>query len=292
MSVLTKVFVVLVSLLSVVLVALIVPFVATTQDYKDQLGRVVTERDVAQAKARGAQAEVSAAQDSFSQQIATLEARNTSLVAQINQLMEQLALAEGQAQRELSKNVKFEADLGRLTAANQQQGQLLNQLQSEVQQRRQQTLDQQSEMVQLANRNNELEGQLEALQRRLRRANEQSTDLQGQNQQLKQQLATLPPEQFAKTLAEEDAQPRPYEPQTLIKGRVTGIKSFEGDTFVQIDVGGNDGVAPNMKFLVHRGNQFLGTLIISTVDQKAAAGRLKVQQGNVQVGDGVLTGGM
>lgn len=292
MSVLTKVFVVLVSLLSVVLVALIVPFVATTQDYKDQLGRVAVERDVAQAKARGAQAEVSAAQDSFSQQIATLEARNTSLVAQINQLMEQLALAEGQAQRELSKNVKFEADLGRLTAANQQQGQLLNQLQSEVQQRRQQTLDQQSEMVQLANRNNELEGQLEALQRRLRRSNEQSTDLQGQNQQLKQQLAALPPEQFAKAVAEEDAQPRPYEPQTLIKGRVTGIKSFEGDTFVQIDVGSSDGVAPNMKFLVHRDNQFLGTLIISTVDQKAAAGRLKVQQGNIQVGDGVLTGGM
>jgi hypothetical protein len=115
--------------------------------------------------------------------------------------------------------------------------------------------------------------------------------LEGKNNQLNQQLAQLPSDERAKMI-EQDSAIRPFEPQTLIKGQVTAVKQFENETFLQINVGSSDGVAPNMKFMVHRGNQFLGSLIVTTVDKKAAAGRLKSQQSSIDVGDNVLTGGL
>jgi hypothetical protein len=71
------------------------------------------------------------------------------------------------------------------------------------------------------------------------------------------------------------------------------VQKVEDTTFVQINVGSADGVAKNMKFLVHRGNQLLGTLVITNVDTKASAGKLQVVGPGMLVaqGDAVLTGG-
>ena len=45
-----------------------------------------------------------------------------------------------------------------------------------------------------------------------------------------------------------------------------------------------------MKFAVHRGSQFLASLIVSSVDSDASAGRLDFVQDVVRVGDEVAAG--
>ena len=82
-----------------------------------------------------------------------------------------------------------------------------------------------------------------------------------------------------------------FVPETPIRGQVTRVEQIDDETFVEVNVGTNDGVATNMKFLVHRGSQFLGSLVITNVDVQSSAGRMQLLQGQVAIGDAILTGG-
>ena len=290
MGVLTKVFIVLVAVLSVLLGTLTVTFVANTENYRQQLENALTYKAAAEETARLRQNELSAAQSNDSERIALLKGQAENLITQLNQLTQELAESKARAQNESAKLSKFEADWSRLTAANQQHAQITKELQSELRERREQMVDQQTRTIQLADRNNELEGQLAALTRQVRRVHEKMTNLQEENTQLTGKLAQLPPQWQARLLSEQTVA-APFVPETPIRGQITQIEQHEGESFVQIDVGSNDGVQSNMKFLVHRGSQFLGTLVITNVDTQNSAGRIELLQGTVAVGDAVLTGG-
>ncbi len=290
MGVLTKVFVVLVSMMSVLLVALIVPFVANTENFKQQLDDASAAKTAAEESARLRQNELNAAQSTESEKVTLLKSQAENLITQINLLTQQLAESEARAQSESAKLSKFESDWSRLSAANQQYAQITKELQAELKQRREQVIDLQTKSIQLADRNNEMESQLEALTRQVRRVHEKMTNLQEQNADLERRMAQLPPQWQAKLLSEE-TQVTPFVPETPIRGQITRVEQLDDEVFVQVNVGSNDGVATNMKFLVHRGSQFLGSLIITTVDEQTAAGRMQLLQGNVAVGDLILTGG-
>ena len=286
MGVLLKVCVVLVTMLSVLLVALIVPFVANTENYKQQLDDTLVAKAAAEEMARLRQSELNAAQSRQSEQITLLNAASNNLTTQINLLTQKLAESEAQTQSERTKLSKFDADWSRLTAANQQYAQITEDLQTELKQRREQLVNQQTRNIQLADRNNELESQLEALTRQVRRVQENLTHLQEQNADLERKLAQVPPQ-----WQPEETTVAPFVPDIPIRGQITRVEPMDDETFVEVNVGSNDGVASNMKFLVHRGNQFLGTLIITNVDIQNAAGRMQLLQGQVAAGDMVLTGG-
>ncbi len=290
MGVLLKVFVVLVTLLSVLLVALIVPFVANTENYKQQLDEALQAAAVAEKTAFERQIELGRAQNKESELVTRLHNTINNLTTQISQMTQRLADSEAQTQSERTQLKKFEADWSRLSAANQQYAQITKELQAELKERREQLVDQQTRNIQLADRNNELESQLGALTRQVRRVHENLTHLQEQNADLERKLAQLPPQWQATILSEETAA-APFVPEIPIQGQITRIQSLDNETFVEVNVGTNDGVAQNMKFLVHRGSQFLGTLVITNVDAQHSAGQMQLLQGKVVEGDLVLTGG-
>lgn len=291
MSVLTKVFVVLVSILSVILVALIVPFVSNSENYRQELQDVRNELIKAQSRARLFQNDIAAVQKEDSQRVLLLEKEKADLVGQMTGLKERLNTSDIDNQQNVAKIATFEADWARLTAANQQHAQVNAQLQDELKRRREQAIDQQTKMIQLVDRNMELESQIQAQTRQVRRIREKLTQLEERNVDLEGKLAQLPPEWQAKLVAEEMSSTNPIIPQTPITGQITGVQTLGAEMFVQVNVGRNDGVEENMKFLVHRGDQFLGTLIVTTVDAASSAGRLELLQGEVAVGDAILTGG-
>ena len=290
MGVLTKVFVVLVTVLSVLLVALIVPFVANTENYKQQLDDAKISKAAAEEVASLRQNELNAAQSRDSEMVTVLKSQAQNLTTQINLLTQQLADSETKARSESEKLAKFEADWSRLIATNQQNTQMTKELRVELKERREKMVNQQTQMIELADRNNEIESQLEAMTRQVRRVHEQLTQLQEQNADLERKLALLPPQWQQKILSEE-IEAAPFVPETPIRGQITKVQQLKDELFVQVNVGDNDGVAANMKFLVHRGNQFLGTLIITTVDAQNSAGRMQLTQGQVAEGDSILTGG-
>jgi len=290
LGVLTKVFVVLVTVLSVLLVALIVPFVANTENYKQQLDDAKIAKAAAEEVATLRQNELNAAQSRDSEMITVLKSQAQNLTTQINLLTQQLADSEAKARSESEKLAKFEADWSRLIATNQQNTQMTKELRVELTERREKMVTQQTQMIELADRNNEIESQLEAMTRQVRRVHEQLTQLQEQNADLERKLALLPPQWQQKILSEE-IEAAPFVPETPIRGQITKIQQLKDELFVQVNVGDNDGVTTNMKFLVHRGNQFLGTLIITTVDAQNSAGRMRLTQGQIAEGDSILTGG-
>ena len=290
MNVVTKVFVVLVTILSVGLVALVVPFVANTEHFRQKAQEAEAAVLLAQQTAQLRQSQLADVQQKDSQMVTALKGENANLLGQINHLTQQVEERQTQLSSSQAKNASYEANLSRLTAASQQQARIITEYEGELKERREQVLKQQTQIIQLIDRNKDLDSQLQALERQVRRVSEKMTQLEERNSGLEIKLAQLPPEWQAKLLTEE-APAGPIVPKSPIKGTVTGIERFDDETYAQVNVGKTDGVLENMKFLVHRGSQFLGSLIITTVDARSAAGRLELLQGEVTTGDAVLTGG-
>ena len=290
MSVVTKVFVVLVTILSVILVALIVPFVANTENYRQQAQDAEAAKLLAQETAELRQSQLADVQQKDSQRVTALKSESTNLLSQINHLSKNIQDRDSELNAARAKNASYEANLSRLASANQQHVQIISEYEAELKERREQVLKQQTQIIQLINRNKELDSQLDALGRQVRRVSEKMTQLEERNSELEIKLSQLPPEWQAKLLSEETPV-GPIVSKIPIKGKVTGVERFDDETYAQVNVGKNDGVIENMKFLVHRGSQFIGSLIITTVDARSAAGRLELLQGEVATGDAVLTGG-
>lgn len=289
MSILTKLFVVLVSVLSILLVALVVPFVANTENYKALRDADAAKLASAMQTAQERQAEIVGLQTRAAE---TTEAHRAALAerdTQIAMLTQKLADAEMRAESQQTRLSKMEADLARLTAAEQQHAQFLAAQEAELKARREADVEQKTRLIQSADRINELAGQNEQLQQAVRRFREELQARTEERDTLASQIQRLPADVRASLSAESAS--GVFEAQTLLQAQVTEVQQFSGQTFAQINIGANDGVAQNMKFIIHRGDTYLGDLVITLVDDRAAAGVIRMAQGAVQVGDSVRSGG-
>ena len=192
MSPLTKVFVVLVTMLSVLLVALVVPYVAQTEDYAGQIRDLRATAAAAEARARVATQEASALQEGESKKLALLNQRVTVLTKDMNQLREQKAQAKSDVLMGERKLAQLEAELSRLSAAAVQDASPLTATTTDLKETRQSFVNAQTKLVQLGDRNNELESQRDSLTRQVRRIGEQMVSLEQDNISLRGLLARVP----------------------------------------------------------------------------------------------------
>lgn len=293
MSILTKIFVVLVTILSVGLVALIVPFVANTENFRSRISDLQAQLAVAEAKARDYQVEINAAQDRIAQQIEELNRTINTDKQTINNLQSELARARDENRTTAAELAQEKATVSLLSAAENQNATLLASLQRELGELREEKVTTSQRLIELADANNELAGDRQTLERNVRRLQEQLTAIEEQIATREQQIAALPQEirdQYFRG-RETVADARGYDSDVPIQGQVTKVSSDAGETFVQINVGERDQVKPNMRFLVYRdGNQYVGTIVVSAVDTDAAAGRVVLSNGQIAEGDRVYTG--
>ncbi|MCE9592323.1 MAG: hypothetical protein K8S99_17590 [Planctomycetes bacterium] len=286
MSVLTKVFVVLVAVLSVMLVTLIVPFVANTENYRKQAEEQKNAYDAAKASAALVQQENQALMEKETQRVSELKQTIQGLQERNSTLTTQLASAEAATAAEKAAGTQAEANISRLAAAEEQHASINKALDAELQSLRPERVKQQTQIIQLLDRNNELSTQVEAVIRQVRRYSEENTQLGMHVAQLEATLAKVAPG----AISQEAGSQQPYLSDVLIQGTVTDVQKADDTSFAQINVGKNDGVQENMKFLVHRGGKFVGTLVVTKVDIKASAGRVMLAQGEIKTGDLVLSG--
>lgn len=290
MSPLTKVFVVLVTVLSVVLVALVVPFVANTENYKAKLAVAQSDRDAAAARAKGLETAAGIAAERDAERVANLVNENRLLTTQRNEYANKLGDISSSLSSERASKGKADADVSRLSASNAQLTSITAALQTELSLRRKENEEKQATAIAQADQIRDLEGAKETLSRQVRSLQQQVVAVQDRSKTLEDAMARLDPSTRAQIMGGEQTGGPEFEASTPILGKITAVQRVAEDTFVQINVGKNDGVQANMKFLVHRGNQFLGTLVITTVDGRAAAGRLRLSQGDIVAGDAVLSG--
>lgn len=289
---LTKAFVVLVTVTSVLVVALLVSFVAQVEDAAAKLAVVEQQLAVANTTAAIRQSELAALQEGEKQRIALLNDQVAEWTSKVTDLQTALNKAQATALAAQANLAEQSASLKQLAAAETINAELMTAFNRELTQHRTQTVDQKTKLIQLTAQIAELEGQNAGLTRQVRLFGEQMHGLQDRNQKLEGMLAQVP-EKVRRELGlfGEGAQVTAPRLGVAVSGQITQVRAAGDDVLVQINVGRNDGVAPNTEFMVHRGDVYLGTLKIETVDANAAVGRMTLVQEAVKAGDLVYAGG-
>ncbi len=275
MHILTKFLVVFAAVLSIFLAALTIAYSANADRITASLSGAQADRAAAQAamqnqstvfgneRGRFTDSIQQLARDIASRDAVTseLQAQNSSLLAQKNK-----AEAERQA---ISGKI---AELGELAKT---QASLITSYKEEVSNLRNGELKTRGEVLALEAKLSDLES-LKEVQTSTIRA-------------LEEQLAEL-------KLAGGNGPTSPRGPDSLasstrgplIQARIEQITQDTASkkSLAKINVGSNDQVQKNMKFMIVRGNQFLGNLIIEQTDLKWSVGRIDTLGSNVVVREG------
>lgn len=289
MNFLAKIFVVLVTILTVALVAMTVAFVAKTENFRERF--------------EGEQAARAAADRAAAQLTADLQLMQGREAEQFAELRNQIQTLESELTRAQSDRARVEADLlterSRLQQATTQvtgfqsavqQAVAINQaLSEELEQRREESARQATRVIEMADRINELVATVDTLNRETRRLREQLASTQSQLEEVQQRALAGGVDLAAGTAAD-----MPFDfPDGQIRGEVTDVRRVGEDYFASINLGSDDQVARNMRFQVHSGNQYVGTLVVTNVQPKSAAGRitqLKSRSRPPRSGDEVFSG--
>lgn len=295
MSVLTKIFVVLVTFLSVILVALVVPFVANTEDYKKAANDLRGSLASSQASTALLTSELVAMQDDRDAQRLKAQQTGKDHKDQIIVMRGELLAAQDQVNglRVASQQAALDKSHADATAA--QLAQIVADLRGELNSSRTKLSESERRALEVAIRNSDLDSQLASLERQVMRLSEDNQAAHEEFVKLKALWNKLSPAiQIAAIGAQAGADAGAvggFVPPTAIHGRITLVTNYEnGDTSVQLDVGTVDGVEKNMKFFIHRGGDFMGTVLITVVDVNASAGSVMFNDGEIVADDQVMTG--
>lgn len=287
MSALTKVFVLLVSLLAIFLCGVVVTFVASVENYKTAYENEVMIRQAAQVQA------VAAEQN----RDRTLQ-RDKALIVSLNETVLEHQKRLSGLSRELAvlQQGRDEA-IGRAnTAVNTMQalqqtiqnmytGQ--NTVQTELNKAHQEMIAARAQVIDLTRELNGEQVKSQQLESIRRQNEEKVVQLEDENSDLRRKLQQV-------TVASSDLRKGmdkvslalPAGSGVPIRGQVTAVDG----SLASISVGSSSGVRRNMTFHVARGTQYLGELVVTDIEPTEAAGRLTRVQGAIVTGDRVSTG--
>ena len=292
MNALTKAFVVVVTILSVVLVALVIPFAARVQNYASEYDQLKKNYEARLAGATEAAAEVRSEIAKAGTDVEKLAVTNADLTAELGSATNEIKALQtklDQAQLTLERNA---AALQVAVTESQTKSNSLTELNTLIN-------DQLATISTLSAQRNDLSQTLIDEKMKVRRLSENYNRIQEENKSLEQQLLEKTAQlktaltelavyvENAKQIVETTAEITPSVP---IRGSVTQINQItEGITLVQVNVGTRDLVKEGMTFTVYRGDEYIGKIKIASVDTADSVGEL-TDGGGVQQGDAVKIG--
>ncbi|MEO0514415.1 MAG: hypothetical protein AAF086_03865 [Planctomycetota bacterium] len=277
MSPLTKALVLLVTILSIVLVALVVPFVAQTDDLNTEIAALETKVRVAEASATKANGDKAELESALAQASTDQSDTINQLRDEKTNLTQSVATLEAQLKESSSQTAKLSTTISLMSATQDQLTKLLEDRQTIVTEAQASNVDLKKQNAQLAQANNDLDAQVNGLSRTVRLLNEKIVDLQ---------------EQAAGTAtAAGPSNPGSSYGGQEIQASITGIQNVDDITLVSLNVGANDSVSPNTKFVIFRnGDQFVGTATIKSVDETVSVAKIDSAKSTILVGDNAMTG--
>ena len=273
MSGLTKLFVGLLVVLSIILAAAAVGTVATLDNY-------VERQETAQSTITSLRSQISAAESRAAGQISaateradTLRQQLVDTREQVNQLQTDLNSKDAQIARLTTGVEEANARNTRLAQAVQLSQATQNDLNTALAELRQQDLTQSQQSSQLQTRVTELTRERAVLERERRNLAEQLA----QNQQAISRLSATVEDAGLDARAVAEGRRRGQGTPPPIDGVVRRTAQIAGKTFATISVGRNDEVAEGMEFNVidDQSGEFLGRLIVQRVEPDEAVGVLQ-----------------
>jgi len=279
---LTKVFIVIWALLSILVLALTIPLAFNQDTWKQKTETAKAEKV---AMEREAALSVSSANDAVAkqQQIqADLNAQITQLKSDLNNRLLELSDLRNRLASATQGTDRVQTELSTLTASVQTQAQIIETQGEEITQRR-------DESLRLQKRNIDLEDQLRDVMTTLDVSLEAQRILQERIVGLNNQIENL--KSGGSQLAGNEEGPQ-YLPAPKVEGRVLRIDDdASGTRLVTVDLGTRDGLSENMRFLVARDGQFIANLIITAVDLNRAVGRVALEKDDgIKLNDRVIGG--
>ena len=293
MNVLTKVFVVLMAVLSIVLASLIIPNVANQEKYHDRWQSAEVQAVAARAEAAAARGALNETRLDMLQEQDDLKKALEGERTLKRTIENQLSSVQGQLVTAEAKLSQAEANAANLSAALQTALAIQNQQTAELGKLRQDTVGQKQQIIELTAALNDTESGRASLERLHRLAQEQLVATQQELTDVKELWEKVPNDIRQQVAGGSAAEGGVVEPTVPIRGQVTDVRQLDADTtLVQLNIGSNAQVKERMRFLLHRGNEYLGTLVITNVDEQRAAGRIRTlaQGATIQPGDQAWTG--
>ena len=286
MSALTKVFIVLTSVLSIVVSVLFVATAAQWAETKELVDTYQVLEKAAVTERRNLQAIMEA---SLAMKDDALQQKTQALEAARNQVQDLLNdLSNARSALAVCTNDKAAADAGRkkLEEIVDVQTVELTALQKQNQMLLTQNIDLQTRNTRLNSRVLELTSTVTIQNDQRRNLQEKLYACEQENTELQQSLASgrrvLP--------RGEEISGRVAPVAVSVVGPIRGeIMEVDG-SYASINVGDTSGVVEGMTFMVYRGSTFIAELVIDSVRPKQAGGKLKTVQQQVNLGDAVAFG--
>lgn len=297
MNVLTKAFVVVVTILSVILVTLVVSFAAQVPNYAQQfkdkdlaLRTQIKDSSEEVAKIRAEMAEKGTAAEEYSKQVMDLNSKlssvtsdRTALEARIAELQNTMARLTAALEVAGRVNENKDAQIAEMSGLVNQQIAMIGDQQGQVADLTQTLINVREDNRRLANNYLRIQEENKALAQR-------NEEMQASIDGLKTVLVKVKRDiDIDKELSDIAVKPKG---DTVIRGSVVKIEQVKDLTFVQVNVGTRDQVKEGMEFTVHRGDTYIGNIKIASVDIDESVGRLTLSAGpGIEAGDAIKAGG-
>lgn len=287
MSTLTKVFIVLISVLSIALSCLFIAAAAQWDNWKQLALHYQDERNAAITREQSTAAAMQAALARKDEALAAAARARQEALDQVQELKDANAQLQSRLAQVENERLAFEAGRAKLQEILDVTTGELKALQKQNQELLSEKLDLQSRNARQNSRILELTTSVTILQDQVRNIQEKLYASEQQNAELRQRLAAAPP--AAPAVAEVPAGVVASAPK--VAGQIRGeIAQVEG-IYATINVGENAGVVAGMTFMVYRDGTYLGDLVIDRVRPNEAGGKLMtLVQGEVRKGDSVAYG--
>jgi len=278
LSTLTKIFIVLQLVFSIVLSVFVFLTLGGQQKYKDmveveQRSRIAAEATLGLANAESAK---------YQAQYADLMNQKTNEIANLNIELQRRSTEINTRQVMLDKS---EAEKAEASANVQRLASTVQNLQAAMQRR---------------------DTELEAVRPENQKLIAQNAELNRKNNEQAQQLdlAEKTIRTLQETLAQRPAAPAQATPaksdsvaslsgvptQAQINGTVTKVQNSNGKTYATLTLGARDGVTANTRLVVYRGSNYVGDAVIVRVTPDQSVAQITVSKDAVQENDRVISG--
>ncbi|MHC4218991.1 MAG: hypothetical protein ACYSU7_11110, partial [Planctomycetota bacterium] len=272
MHVLTKIFIVLVSMLAVLLVPLVVVYAQNEDSFK---AKFQSASDLAAAANQNLAAEALTHADEQARlalQIRELTSENKILARDRDSALTDARRVGSELTEARSQQSEIRADLARLASAATAGQDLIESLLSEVRTMRSEALAAERRSVELDEALRDITGQLESAVAARRAVQEELQQLREEHARSMEQVAV-----YVEKFGRLDLDVRPPPQMVDLDATVVTVRRGAEQTLAEINAGSRDGVREGWIMTIGRSGSFLGNLRIIAVDINNATGIVELE---------------
>jgi hypothetical protein len=283
LSIFTRILVFLTMVSAVLLAALIVPFVTNIETYKQKYWEQKIETEVQRANAADRDAELSEMLRAANSEIGDLQKYIAHVEGLVKVKDSRIAGLVQTVNDWSAKHAAVEALVSTQAESIKANTGLIEAYRNEVLKRRETESVLKVRNIDLAEKLRVKTTEADTLMTQLALNKERVISLSNQIEEYEKSKGYQP---TPDTVASIPNLPAKY-PLQPIFGRITQVRKYNGFDYVQVNVGSQDKVEVGMRFMIHTDNVYHGDVIITKVDEDAAAGRISIKRSKVDISKGM-----